>query len=268
MIKTRFQISTTPNPSVMEALVSIVRNEGFLRLYRGMLPEMAGMVPKSSAMYSTYELVRREGERRNGGMSVAVASAAGLASGVAEAAAVHLFQIPKVRLQAKAYNNKYSGTLDCLRQMLRDEPLSAFGRGLGPTLWRNMVWNTVYFGLMHHIKSLLPATESRLGSGVQTLGAGFVAGIVATCFNAPFDAVKSRFQAEVVVPGQAPKYTSTLPSLVTIYREEGLSACYKGFAPKAIRMGIGGAVCMATFELVCFLLHADAAQAADEPLDG
>lgn len=29
---------------------------------------------------------------------------------------------------------------------------------------------------------------------------------------------------------------------------------YKGFAPKAIRMGLGGGVCMATFEAVCHFM--------------
>ena len=47
--------------------------------------------------------------------------------------------------------------------------------------------------------------------------------------------VKSRFQSEVTIPGQPRKYRYTLPSLATIYREEGLSAVYKGFRPKAIR---------------------------------
>ena len=50
--------------------------------------------------------------------------------------------------------------------------------------------------------------------------------------------VKSRFQSEVTIPGQSRKYKYTLPSLATIYREEGLSAVYKGFRPKAIRLVI------------------------------
>ena len=33
-----------------------------------------------------------------------------------------------------------------------------------------------------------------------------------------------------------------------IYRESGIRGCYRGLEAKIIRMGIGGAVCMATFE--------------------
>ena len=168
-----------------------------------------------------------------------------------------MFQVPKVRLQAAAYNSRYSGTLDCLRQMWRDEPVSAFGRGFGPTLARNTVWNSVYFALMHKLKEFLPETETRVGNMAQTLITGFGAGIVATGFNAPFDAAKSRMQAELALPGTPFKYTGTLQTLAVGYKEEGLAACYKGFAPKAARMAVGGAVCMAVFELIVSLIDSD-----------
>jgi solute carrier family 25 2-oxodicarboxylate transporter 21 len=57
------------------------------------------------------------------------------------------------------------------------------------------------------------------------------------------------------IPGQERKYKHTLSTLVQIYREEGLSAVYKGFQPKAIRMGLGGAVAMSSFELTQHMFH-------------
>jgi solute carrier family 25 2-oxodicarboxylate transporter 21 len=41
-----------------------------------------------------------------------------------------------------------------------------------------------------------------------------------------------------------------LPSLLTIQREEGLGALYKGFVPKALRLGIGQSVGLIMFEQV------------------
>ena len=67
--------------------------------------------------------------------------------------------------------------------------------------------------------------------------------------------VKSRFQSELPLEGQPRKYAHTLPALARIYREEGFTAIYKGFLPKAIRMGLGGAVAMSTFEFVQYLFH-------------
>ena len=47
MLKTRFQLSTVPNPSVWSSLKAVVAEGGFMRLYRGILPE-AGPCPRSA----------------------------------------------------------------------------------------------------------------------------------------------------------------------------------------------------------------------------
>jgi hypothetical protein len=36
-------------------------------------------------------------------------------------------------------------------QILRQEGLLAFTTGLGPTLWRNCVWNTIFYGTMEQL---------------------------------------------------------------------------------------------------------------------
>lgn len=56
-----------------------------------------------------------------------------------------------------------------------------------------------------------------------------------------------RFQSQL--PDQR-KYTSVFPALATIAREEGLRALYKGFVPKALRLGIGQSVGLVMFQQV------------------
>jgi len=136
----------------------------------------------------------------------------------------------QVRMQAKEHLGRYSSPADCLKKTLRSEGIASFYTGLGPTLWRNCVWNTghdfndrcvgmiffedismliltylffyhiitVYFATMHGIKSnLLPVARNKTESLIQTLFSGFGAAVFATCFNAPFDVVKSRFQSQL-----------------------------------------------------------------------
>lgn len=257
MLKTRFQLSPVPNPSIWSSLQAVVKEGGFLRLYRGILPEAAGMMPKSSAMYAANELAKRTLGEWNGGINAGVAFTAGALSGYPESITVTPFQVVKVRLQAREHLGRYTNSAQCFRRVLADEGLLAFTTGMGPTCWRNCVWNGVYFGLMHEVKGALPTPATRWGDLLQSLVVGFFAGIIATGFNAPFDVVKSRFQSQLppeLNNGQPRKYRFTLPSLYTIFREEGPKAMYKGFAPKAIRMGLGGGVCMATFEAVCHFM--------------
>ena len=213
-------------------------------------------MPKSSGMYATYEMVRVYLLDKEGFGDTSLSNyIAGFASGIPEALIVQPFQIVKVRVQAKEHLGKYNGSFDCALKLLRQEGIQAFTIGLGPTLYRNCVWNTVYFGFMHWLKAQLPKVQPKsIDDTIQTFVSGFVGAVFATCFNAPFDVVKSRYQSQVVAPGGVAKYRGTWQSLAVIYREEGLSSCYKGFRPKALRMGLGGAVAMVTFELVKGLL--------------
>jgi len=65
---------------------------------------------------------------------------------------------------------------------------------------------------------------------------------------ATIDVAKSRIQAQN--SKNIMEYTSTIQALMKIGRTEGLTALYKGFQPKALRMGIGGAVAVTAFEAV------------------
>jgi solute carrier family 25 2-oxodicarboxylate transporter 21 len=222
-----------------------------------MSAELVGMIPKNSAMYSTYEYVRQKlAVELDYGDTSLVASFSGLCAGIPEALIVTPSQVIKVRLQAKEHLGKYNGPIDCISKVYRNEGLGGFFTGLGPTLFRNCVWNTVYFGTMHWGKKLLPKAHSREMDLLQTFFSGFFGAVFATCFNAPFDVVKSRFQSQIpsTENGQALRYRGTFQTLHLVYTEEGLAACYKGFQPKAIRMGLGGAVGMMIFELSLLLL--------------
>jgi len=66
--------------------------------------------------------------------------------------------------------------------------------------------------------------------------------------NTPFDVVKSRIQGAERIQGVKPKYNWTYPALVTIAREEGLAALYKGFIPKVLRLAPGGGVLLLVVE--------------------
>ena len=45
-----------------------------------------------------------------------------------------------------------------------------------------------------------------------------------------------------------PKYNWTYPAIVTIAREEGVAALYKGFVPKVLRLAPGGGVLLLVVE--------------------
>jgi len=224
---------------------------GVLRWYRGVGAELIGIVPKSSGMYAGYEITRRILDEDYGyGDTNLVATVAGFISGIPEALIVTPTQVVKVRLQAKEHLGRYHNSLHCLSKIIQKEGVSVMYTGIGPTLWRNCVFNTVYFSFIHSMKSFLPKPKSIMIDLCQTLIAGFLGGIIGTCFNIPFDVVKSRFQSQVYHNNTPVRYRSTLQSLYLISKEEGIASCYKGLHAKCYRMAIGGSTAMVVFEAI------------------
>jgi solute carrier family 25 2-oxodicarboxylate transporter 21 len=251
MIKTHQQLSKK-HYSILASFRKIYKEGGLPLFYRGVAPEIFGMIPRSAAMFTTYEIVRQRLQKSLGD-SWMTSSLAGACAGIPESIVITPSQVIKVRLQSKKLLNMYSGVSDCIMKTARYEGIRGFTLGLGPTLWKNCVWNTVYFGSMHYLKSCLSKPKTKLDGLYQTFVTGFLGAVLATCVNSPFDVAKSRFQAQITEIGKTPKYTSTFPTLAKICREEGFGALYKGFGPKAFRCGLGGAVAMAAFEGCVYL---------------
>ena len=130
------------------------------------------------------------------------------------------------------------------------------------------MWNAAYFGSMAAVRRHGDAAGGRAAGGGGSeaaargldLVAGFGCGVLATCFNAPFDVAKSRIQSQLPAATAGAtgdshrRYHGTLSTLARIAREEGLAACWKGFQAKAIRMGLAGLVGLSSFDLVKWLL--------------
>ena len=258
LIKVRFQLNHGNNGSIISTAQEIIAEGGGARLYRGLIPELCGMFPTRSVMYSSNEMAKRMllGDSRSGEKkeeTTPVVALSGAFSGVAEAVVVTPFQVVKVRLQAKEHLGRYTNSFDCIRKLFREEGLVVFSNGMPATIGRNSIFNAVFFTVMYKIKGVSPAPrDSKFKATIHSFVTGFIGGVMATMCNAPFDVIKSRIQAQC--PNNV-EYTSTIQALTKIGRTEGPAALYKGFQPKALRMGIGGAVAVTAFEAVCELAH-------------
>lgn len=116
--------------------------------------------------------------------------------------------------------------------------------------------NAFYFAILWSMRTSPALARDARAEGpfvqsVRSGACGFVAGVIATCFNAPFDVLKSRVQAEPV----ACRPPSVLGLLATVVRNEGLAGAYAGFTPKAMRMGLGGAIGICAYDLTHALLR-------------
>ncbi len=173
----------------------------------------------------------------------------GASAGATEALVVVPFELVKIRLQDRASAGKYKGSMDAVMKIVQQEGPLALYNGLESTMWRHILWNAGYFGVIFQIKELLPkaapgdkATQIR-----NDLVAGAAGGTFGTVLNTPMDVVKSRIQNSPKIAGSVPKYNWAWPAVATVLREEGFSALYKGFLPKVLRLGPGGGILLVVY---------------------
>ncbi|KAJ1673610.1 hypothetical protein EV182_004896, partial [Spiromyces aspiralis] len=219
--------------SVLDVFRHIIKEEGPTRLYRGIIPPIMVEAPKRAVKFAANEqygqlYLKLFGKTK---MDQSTAILTGISAGITEALIVSEPELIKIRLQARENAGKYAGTMDCIRKIYAQEGFMTFFNGLESTIWRHALWNGGYFGSIFAIREALPKAETKKGQLGVNFIAGALGGTIGTALNTPADVIKTRIQNHL--PEHGPfKYKHYIPGLVTVVKEEGFAALYKGFVPK------------------------------------
>ncbi|TSX99880.1 MIF4G domain-containing protein B [Bagarius yarrelli] len=124
--------------------------------------------------------------------------------------------------------------------MLIQEGVLTFYRGLSPTLLAVFPYAGLQFFSYNVLKKLLEHDGKLSTGGLQSLVSGSVAGVISKTFTYPFDLFKKRlqvggFEQARMHFGQVRTYRGLLDCTVSIAREEGPAAFFKGLAPSLIK---------------------------------
>ncbi|KAH8118960.1 mitochondrial carrier [Phellopilus nigrolimitatus] len=154
-IRIRLQIQATDNKIYSgpgDAVRKIMKQHGIAGLYKGQVATLAREAVGYGAYFWAYEKLMQR-ELRNGvkreDVSPFKAVLFGAAAGYALWAWIYPIDMIKSRMQTDGFSaadgRKYKSTLDCVRTVWRTEGISAFTRGLGPTLIRSPFANGATF---------------------------------------------------------------------------------------------------------------------------
>ncbi|KAL5520393.1 hypothetical protein ACEPAG_9617 [Sanghuangporus baumii] len=248
-VKTRMQLEQGKSSTgLIGSFKSIIKEEGVGRLYRGLAPPLMMEAPKRAVKFAANDFWSKQFRSWSGRkeMNQSLSVVTGCSAGATESFVVVPFELVKIKLQDK--NSAYAGPMDVVRRIIRSEGLLGLYQGMEATFWRHVWWNGGYFGSIFQVKSMLPRAETPQSTLLNNFISGTVGGFIGTALNTPFDVVKSRIQGAEKIPGRVPKYNWTYPALVTILREEGPAALYKGFVPKVLRLAPGGGVLLLVVE--------------------
>ncbi|KAM8784874.1 mitochondrial thiamine pyrophosphate carrier isoform 4-T4 [Rhynchonycteris naso] len=168
VIKIRFQVYKT----LRDAVVTMYRTEGPLVFYKGLNPTLIAIFPYAGFQFSFYNYLQRICEwvmpaegKKNGNLKNLLC---GSGAGVISKTLTYPLDLFKKRLQVGGFEQarvtfgqvrSYQGLLDCARQVLREEGMRGFFKGLSPSLLKAafstglvFFWYEFFCNLFHYMK--------------------------------------------------------------------------------------------------------------------
>lgn len=237
---------------------NIMKNEGFLSLYKGLGAVVTGIVPKMAIRFSSFEYYKgwftdpATNVTSNYGNFVA-----GLFAGTTEAVLVVTpMDVIKIRLQAQRHSMsdpldipKYRNAAHCAYVMIKEEGFQSLYKGVALTALRQATNQAANFSVYQFIKAELhkrqPNTETL--PAYQHLIVGFISGACGPLFNAPIDTIKTRIQKS---PSPLRGYERFMEVTKQIWADGGLKAFYRGLTPRVLRVAPGQAITFMVYERV------------------
>lgn len=157
--------------NIKQAIYLLVKNEGFLGLYRGFLPTIIQIMPYSGAQFAIYKVLKSYCHKYNDNgdyimfniykndtkFQIQSSLICGAFSGLFSKVLVYPLDLIKKRLQIRGfemhrsqnfgYTPRYEGFIHCIIYTLRTEKFTAFYKGLVPSMLKATISTALHFWL-------------------------------------------------------------------------------------------------------------------------
>ncbi|GHJ87567.1 hypothetical protein NliqN6_3969 [Naganishia liquefaciens] len=261
LVKTRLQnqrstvVGEVLYKNPWDCVKKVYTNEGGVRaFYRGVLPQLVGVAPEKALKLTVNDFVRSKTmDPETGRISLFWELIAGGAAGGSQVIVTNPLEIIKIRLQLMGEMAKLEGPNAPRKgamHVVRSLGLLGLYQGASACLARDIPFSMIYFTAYAHLKKDFFG-EGRNGKQLsfgELLLAASIAGMPSAYLTTPFDCVKTRLQAERRA-GQT-HYKGLIDALITIPKEEGFKALFKGGIARVIRSSPQFGVTLVTYELL------------------
>lgn len=252
-----------------QILAQIPKVEGWKALFKGLGPNLVGVVPARAINFWAYGNGKRvysnlffDG-RETAGVHLLSAATAGIITGTC----TNPIWLVKTRLQLDKQNagpggqgRQYRNAWDCVQKTFRAEGIRGLYRGLSAS-YLGVSESTLQWMLYEQAKRSLTKRQADLAASGRTptiwdrtvewtgkLTAAGGAKFVAALITYPHEVVRTRLrQAPVDATGRV-KYKGLWSCFVTVFREEGVPALYGGLVPHMLRVVPSAAIMFGVYE--------------------
>ncbi|KAI9336108.1 mitochondrial carrier domain-containing protein [Obelidium mucronatum] len=258
--------------SVIHGLRTIRQQEGIFALWKGLGPNLIGVVPARAIYFSAYNHGKQFYTSLNGGKEnslVHMASAA--TAGVCTALGTNPIWLVKTRMQLQkdsasggSPGTHYRNSIHCVQEVLRTEGVRGLYKGLSASflgLAESSLQFVLYEGfkkelLLHkNTQVQLNSVDGRMGTQHQlewydTLGSAAAAKLIAAVLTYPHEVLRTRLRQD---SGPTSRYTGLRQTAVLIYKEEGLAGLYGGMTAHLMRVVPNAIILFGTVEFILAL---------------
>lgn len=243
VMKTRLQLQAVCSEQLtfVNGFIDLLKREKLSTIYKGVTSPLLMEVPKRATKFacnSNYQSFLQDIFQKPQ-ITQSITIIAGAMAGVTEAIIIVPFELVKIRLQD--INSIYETPFQCFRSIVKQNGIFAIYTGLEATIWRNSVWNSGYFGLMHLVKTMLPKPDNDKTELLNNFVAGIIGGSLSCFLSVPFDVIKSQIQR-----GNSKEFVMNkqfvLVSVWKMYKLYGIRSMYRGITPILCRYAPGGGI--------------------------
>lgn len=230
---------------------TIVTEDGFRGLYRGLTPMVVGYLPTWAIYFFVYGKIQKPGKDYTAAHTMLSAVVAGASSTLC----TNPIWVIKTRLMAQGHHTswQYDGIFDAARQIFKKEGPLAFYSGLGSALL-GLPHVAIQFPTYEFLKRKLHSPSAPNWYQVVTyLTSSVLSKIIASSITYPHEVVRSRQQISGALGDQ--RYSSILKTVVALYRNEGWRGFYAGLGTNICRAVPASAVTLMTYETVSHFLR-------------
>lgn len=249
---------------------NVYKQEGFRSLFKGLGPNLVGVIPARSINFFTYGTTKDLYSKsfNDGKEAPWIHLMAAATAGWATSTATNPIWLVKTRLQLdRAGARQYKNSLDCLKSVTKNEGVVGLYKGLSAS-YLGSVEGILQWLLYEQMKRIIrersiekfghmnegeKSTSDKVKEWCQRSGSAGLAKFVASIITYPHEVVRTRLRQAPKENGKL-KYTGLIQSFKVVIKEEGLASMYSGLTPHLLRTVPNSIIMFGTWELMIKLL--------------
>jgi len=222
---------------------TMIREKGVMSLYDGLAAGVWRQVFYATSRFGLFETCRDKLHEIRGKTDFMGRVVVGAATGATAAAISCPMEVATVRMSndatlPAAERRNYTGMVDIMSRIYKEEGVKAFYRGVTPFAQRAALVGVFQVATLDQFKELYANQFNQKKNSIPNVFcAAMTSGLIYSIATMPLEASKNRMASQKPDAAGKLPYTSTLQTMQKVSANEGFLALYNGFLPYYMRCG-------------------------------